>query len=181
VENRLSWNEYFLKMAEITSLRSPCLSNKKGCVIVKENRVLGTGYNGPPSGLPHCEWRDDHGEYKIHYDVDLKEFYPIGDFQPINSCPRQRIGFTSGQGLEHCPAIHAEINAIIMSRTDIRNSFLYCSFTEIPCRECSKLIINAEITKIILNGQPKEYPQPGITGKQLLELAKIEVVNGKSY
>jgi len=51
---RLSWDQYYLKMAEVAGLRSACLSRKVGAIIVKNNRVLSTGYNGVPAGLPHC-------------------------------------------------------------------------------------------------------------------------------
>jgi len=180
MNNRLSWNEYFLKMAEMTALRSACLSNKKGCVLVKDNRVLGTGYNGPPSGLPHCEYRDDNGKYF------KQEFKPAGSsslfvklYPELNyECPRKRMGFSSAKGLEHCVAVHAEVNAILTARTDTRGSKLYCSFPNMPCRECSKIIINAGVTEVILNGVPINYPEIGIRGVELLLKGNVRIIDG---
>jgi dCMP deaminase len=186
MENRISWTEYFLKMAETAALRSPCLSNKKGCVIVKNNRLLSTGYNGPPSGIPHCEWRDDNGKYLIHSHMKsppsenaLKQAGYFGIF-PNYTCPRHRMGLKSGEGLEFCPAVHAEANAIVMAGENLKDAVMYCSFQGMPCRECAKLIINAGINYIILNGEPVVYPQPGLSGKELLEMAHIGVRNGRA-
>jgi dCMP deaminase len=173
MNNRISWTAYFLNMALITAQRSACLSNMKGCVVVKENRILGTGYNGPPTGLPHCQWRHDDGEYFTDDEVNH-------EIAPILTCPRRRMGFRSGEGLDYCSAVHAETNAIIIARTDIRNATLYCSFHEIPCRECAKLIINSGIKSVVLNGTPIIYPQIGLTGAKLLELAHVEVIDGRT-
>jgi dCMP deaminase len=174
--NRVSWDEYFLKMAEITALRSACLSNQKGCVLVKDNRVLGTGYNGPPADILHCEYRNDTGDYP--HIIKINSANNTSLIQNLK-CPRQRMGFKSGEGLDECPAVHAEVNAILLARTDTRGAVLYCSFDYIPCRECSKIILNAGIKKIILNGEPKEYPQSGLTGRQILNLGHAEVINGR--
>ena len=176
---RLSWDKYFLKIAEATALRSACLSNQKGCIIVRNNQIISSGYSGPPSRIPHCEWRDEHGRYMVNPDQDSLNV--LGDFQPIYKCPRHRAGFHSGEGLEICPSVHAEANAIIQaSKNGISTvgSTLYTSFREIPCRECAKLIINAGILEVVSNGQPMVYAQPGMTGEHLLKMAKIEVIDG---
>jgi deoxycytidylate deaminase len=98
---------------------------------------------------------------------------------PIYRCPRHRMGFKTGEGIEVCPATHAEVNAVLTSRMDVRGSTIYCSFHEIPCRECSKVLINAGIKLIVLNGGPIDYPQPGIHGRELLNMVHVEVKNGR--
>jgi dCMP deaminase len=179
MEDRIHWDDYFLKMAEVTALRSACLSNKKGCVIVSGNRVLSTGYNGPPSGVLHCNFRCNDGSYpetRIQCGVIRRSFV---DNQ---ICPRQRMGFKSGEGLEFCPASHAETNAITLAARGgvcIEDAFMYCSFHEIPCRECAKLLLNAGIRLILLNGTPLEYPEPGITGKMILDMGKLKYIDGR--
>ena len=83
---RISWDEYFMSMAELASKRSTCLRRHVGAVIVRDNQVLSTGYNGAPKGLPNC--------------CDL------------NECLRQKLGIPSGERHELCRAVHAEANAI---------------------------------------------------------------------
>ena len=83
---RISWDEYFMSMAELASRRSTCLRRHVGAVIVRDNQVLSTGYNGAPKGLPNC--------------CDL------------NECLRKKLGIPSGERHELCRAVHAEANAI---------------------------------------------------------------------
>ena len=116
-------DEYFMKMAHLAASRSTCLRRKVGAVIVKENRVLSTGYNGAPKGLPHCE--------------------EVG-------CLRKDKNIPSGQRHELCRGVHAEQNAIIQAAvfgTSIKDSKIYS--TNLPCVVCTKLLINASITEII--------------------------------
>jgi dCMP deaminase len=119
---RPSWDEYFFQITELVASRSTCLRRKVGAVLVRDRRILTTGYNGSPSGLPHCQ--------------------EVG-------CLRQAEGIPSGQRHELCRAIHAEQNAIIQAARDgisIIGSTLYC--TTQPCIICSKMLINAGVVKI---------------------------------
>jgi len=129
--SRPSWDEYFLQIATLVSSRSTCLRRKVGAVIVKDKRILTTGYNGVPRGLAHC--------------VEV-------------GCLREKMGSPSGKNQELCRGLHAEQNAIIQGALhgiSIQNGFLYC--TEQPCVTCAKMIINAGINKIIyLNSYPDE-------------------------
>ena len=96
---RPSWNEYFMTIAELVSKRSTCLRRQVGCILVKDKRILSTGYNGAPSGLPHCE--------------------EMG-------CMREDI--PPGERHELCRGLHAEQNAIIQAATfgvNITGSTLY--------------------------------------------------------
>jgi dCMP deaminase len=118
---RPSWNEYFLGISHLVSKRSTCLRRGVGAVIVKDKKILATGYNGVPSGLPHCE--------------------TIG-------CLREKLKIPSGAHHELCRGLHAEMNAILQAAyygINISGSTLYA--TNQPCILCAKMIINARIKK----------------------------------
>lgn len=126
---RPSWDSYFMEIAEVVAQRSTCLRGKVGAVIVKDKRILTTGYNGAPSGLAHCR--------------------EVG-------CTRQKLGIPSGQRHELCRGIHAEQNAIIQAAVwgiSIKGGTMYSTVQ--PCSLCAKMLINAGIVKIVYKG---EYP-----------------------
>lgn len=126
---RPSWDEYFMGIVELVKTRSTCLRRQVGALIVKDKRILATGYNGAPVGCKHC------GE---------------------TGCMRQQLGIPSGQRHEICRATHAEQNAIAQaaySGISVKDGVLYV--TTQPCVLCAKLAINAGITKIIFKG---DYP-----------------------
>lgn len=121
---RPSWDEYFMNIAELASTRSTCLRRQVGAVIVKDKKILATGYNGAPSGLKHC--------------LDI-------------GCLRDKLGIPSGERHELCRATHAEQNAIVQAAlfgVSIKDSTLYS--TTQPCILCTKLIINAGIKKMVI-------------------------------
>jgi dCMP deaminase len=121
--SRPSWDEYFMSIAELVSSRSTCVRRKVGAVLVKDKRIIATGYNGPPSGLKHPE--------------------EVG-------CLRERLNVPSGQRHELCRGLHAEQNAIIQAAlhgVSTKNSILYC--THCPCSLCVKMLINAGVEKVI--------------------------------
>ena len=120
---RPSLDEYFMKMAHLAATRSTCLRRKVGAIIVKDKRVLSTGYNGAPKGLPHCE--------------------EVG-------CLRENLDIPTGERHELCRGVHAEQNAIIQAAvfgTSIKDGKIYT--TNRPCVVCTKLLINANISEII--------------------------------
>lgn len=120
---RPSIDEYFLEIASVVSKRSTCLRNKVGAVIVRNKRILSTGYNGAPSNMEHC--------------------LEIG-------CMRQQNNIASGTRHEKCRAVHAEQNAIIQAAlhgVGIGGATVYC--THQPCILCAKMIINSNINKVI--------------------------------
>ena len=129
--DRPSWDEYFMTLSHEVSTRTTCLRRAVGALIVKDRRILATGYNGPPSGLRHCS---------------------------ETGCMRQKLGIPSGQRHEICRGLHAEQNAIIQAArygVDITGSSIY--ITTQPCVVCSKMIINAGIKEIIYeNPYPDE-------------------------
>ncbi len=123
-KSRPSWDEYFMRMAELAATRSTCLRRQVGAVIVKDKKILATGYNGAPSGLRHC--------------LDI-------------GCLRDKLGIPSGERHELCRATHAEQNAIVqaaMFGVSIKGGTMYS--TTHPCILCTKLIINAGIEKIVV-------------------------------
>jgi dCMP deaminase len=121
--HRPSWEEYFMDITHLVAKRSTCLRRHVGAVLVKDKKILATGYNGAPSGLEHC--------------LDV-------------GCLRDQLGIPSGERHELCRGLHAEQNAIIQAAyhgVQIRGATLYC--TNHPCIICSKMIINAGIQRII--------------------------------
>lgn len=132
--SRPSWDEYFLEMADLVSRRATCLRRKVGAVIVKNKRILATGYNGAPSGLEHC--------------LDI-------------GCLREKLKIPSGQRHELCRGLHAEQNALIQASLygiSVKDSTLYA--TNQPCVICAKMLINAGIKEIVvLDGYPDELAQ----------------------
>jgi dCMP deaminase len=128
-KTRPSWDEYFMSIAELAATRSTCLRRQVGSVIVKDKKILATGYNGAPSGLKHC--------------LDI-------------GCLREELSIPSGERHELCRATHAEQNAIVQAAlfgVSIKDSTLYS--TTHPCILCTKLIINARIKKIVIkDGYP---------------------------
>jgi len=120
---RPSWDEYFLEVADLVSKRSTCLRRRVGAVLVKDKRILATGYNGAPSGLKHC--------------IDI-------------GCLRDKLKIPSGERHELCRALHAEQNALIQASLhgiSLRDSTLYA--TNQPCVICAKMLINAGIKEVV--------------------------------
>jgi len=120
---RPSWDEYFMEITRLVVSRSTCLRRQVGAVIVKEKKILATGYNGAPSGLPHC--------------------LEVG-------CLRDEMGIPSGERHELCRGLHAEQNAIIQAAyygVSINGATLYC--TNLPCIICTKMLINAGIARVV--------------------------------
>ena len=121
--SRPSWDDYFLKLALLVAERSTCLRHHVGAVLVRERRVLSTGYNGAASGLKDC--------------MEL-------------GCLRDEQNIPSGTRHEVCRAIHAEQNAIIQAGlhgVSIAGAAMYC--THSPCLICAKMIVNAGIVRVV--------------------------------
>ena len=119
---RMSWDHYFYELAEMVASRSTCIRRKVGAVLVNEkHRILGTGYNGPYSGYPHCT---------------------------KDSCIRTKMNIPSGSEPHLCVAVHAEMNIVHMLRdTEIEGGTLYC--TTQPCCTCLKSFLSCGISRII--------------------------------
>ncbi|UNC93669.1 deoxycytidylate deaminase [Candidatus Contubernalis alkaliaceticus] len=121
---RPSWDAYFLEVAQVVSTRSNCLRRRVGAIIVKDKRILSTGYNGPPTGMKHCD--------------------QVG-------CLREKMNIPSGERHELCRGLHAEQNAILQGALygfSVKDSILYV--THQPCILCAKMIINTGLKGIII-------------------------------
>jgi len=170
-------NKYYLDIAKQVGENSKCLSRKIGAIIITpDGTVVGTGYNGPPRNVAHCD-SEERFEWLTRA-LKQERFGRIDEFLKENGygqrCPRQIVGYKSGEGLHLCTAGHAERNAIVNSaREGIRTKgcYLVCS-CPLPCFECCKEIINAGIVKIICY-EGNEYDT---MSRWLLEQAGIEVI-----
>ena len=134
-----------MKITKDVSLRSTCLKRNVGAIIVKDFRVLSTGYNGAPKNIAHCS---------------------------ITGCLRKKLKVPSGQRHELCRGLHAEQNAIIQAAwhgVRIEGATMYCTYQ--PCIICAKMMINAGIKRLVYEG---DYPDP-LAKKMLKESGiKIE-------
>jgi len=151
---RPSWEEYFIQIAQLVATRSTCLRRKVGAILVKDKRILSTGYNGAPRKLAHC------AEVGC-----LRDKLKVG-------CLRDKLKIPAGERQEICRGLHAEQNAIIQAALygiSIKGAVLYC--THQPCITCAKMLINAGIKKIIFQGK---YPDS--LARKILEEARIELV-----
>lgn len=121
---RPSWDSYFMAIADLVSTRSTCLRRAVGAVLVRDKRILATGYNGAPSGLRHC--------------LEL-------------GCLREEKNVPSGERHELCRGLHAEQNAIIQAAlhgVSTNGATIYC--TNHPCTICAKMIVNAGINSVVI-------------------------------
>lgn len=145
---RPSWPEYFMAITKLVAKRSTCLRRSVGAILVKEKRILATGYNGAPAGVRHCE--------------------EVG-------CVRENSSIPSGTRHELCRGIHAEQNVIIQAAyhgISIRDATLYC--TNKPCVICSKMIINAGIKKIYYGEGYDDALSEQLFGEAGLELVRLQ-------
>ncbi len=145
---RPNWQEYFMEITLQIARRSTCLRRQVGAIIIKDNSIISTGYNGAPILANHCE--------------------------NIGGCLRDKLNIPSGQRHEICRAAHAEQNAIAQAARHgiaIDGCVLYC--THQPCSICAKIIINAGIKSVFhLEGYPDEltksfFEESGVSIKQI--------------
>src|SRR5499427_2317554 len=126
---RPSWDEYFMNIAKVVASRSNCMKRKVAAIIVKDKRVISTGYNGTPRGTRNCN---------------------------EGGCPRCNNLATSGTNLEECLCSHGEENAIVQASyhgVSLKDAIIYSTFA--PCLMCTKMIINSGIREVIFN---MDYP-----------------------
>ncbi len=151
MDNRPSWDEYFLMLAKLAATRSTCLAVPVGAVIVKQRQVLATGYNGPPSGSPHCT---------------AQGFCYPG----LPSCDASRTLPSR--------AIHAEANAIAQAaRHGIATEGATIYVTLAPCLSCLKLIISAGIREVVYETafHGDNTVQAGFIGEGLVQMRRVEL------
>jgi len=140
--DRIDKINYYLDIAQTVLERSTCARKHYGAIIVKNDEIIATGYNGAPRGRTNC--------------TDL------------GYCLRQKLGIPSGQRYELCRSVHAEANCIISAaRNDTLGGTLYLVGRDTasgellkdpqPCSMCRRLILNAGISKVIMRNSPTEY------------------------
>jgi dCMP deaminase len=142
---RPSWDDYFMGIAKVVASRSNCVKRKVAAVIVKDKRIISTGYNGTPRGTRNCA---------------------------EGGCPRCNSFTQSGKSLEECVCSHGEENAIVQASyhgISIKDSIIYTTFS--PCLLCTKMIINSGIKEVIYN---VDYPMAE-TPMKLLKEAGVKV------
>lgn len=144
---RPSWDEYFMKIADMIGSRGSCDRGRAGCVITRDRRIIATGYVGSPVGLPHC----DEAGHEMH-----------------------TVTNDDGTTSRHCiRTTHAEQNAICEAARmgiSIDNGTLYCKMT--PCYACAKMVINAGIKRVVC---ARDY-HAGERSKEVFTQAGIEFV-----
>jgi len=134
MRSRPSKKEYYLEIAKQVSLRSPCLRRKYGAIVIKDDTILTTGYNGPVRKGINC--------------------FEVG-------CLKNKLNLPHGSAYEDCPAVHAEENAIINAARNgvsVLGGILYITGLDdqnnlieaTPCDRCKRVIINAGIKKVII-------------------------------
>ena len=147
-ENRPSWDSYFMNITNLVAQRSTCLRRAVGAVLVKDKRILSTGYNGAPANLKHC--------------------LEVG-------CLREQMGIESGKMHELCRGIHAEQNAIIQAAyhgVSVKGAVVYC--TNQPCSICARMIINAGIVKIYYQSGYADPLSKELLAEAKIDLVQIE-------
>ena len=136
MDNRTSKENYYLGIADAVLARSTCMRRKYGAIIVRNDEIISTGYNGAPRGRRNCS--------------------------DVGFCTREALGIPSGQRYELCRSVHAEANAIISAaRRDMLGATLYLVGRDaktgallddtMPCSMCKRLIINAGITQVVVS------------------------------
>jgi dCMP deaminase len=146
LDQRPSWDEYFMQICRVVATRSTCLRRQVGAILVSDRRILSTGYNGAPKDLEHC--------------ADL------------GGCYREKMNVPSGERQELCRALHAEQNAIIQAAVHgvkLENVTAYC--TTMPCVTCAKMLINVDVRRIVYEA---DYPDE--LSREMLAEAGVELV-----
>lgn len=143
---RIGWDQYFMSIAEVVSKRASCSRRQVGAVIVKDNSIISTGYNGAPKGILDC----------------LEE----------GTCIRDDFNIPSGKNHEICMALHAENNAITQCAANgvsCKGATIY--ITHSPCSMCLKQIINAGIIRIVAY---EKYPDD--ISDKILKMSNLEFI-----
>jgi len=137
---RPDWDEYFINIAKAVSARATCLRRKYGAIIVKDNIIVSTGYNGAPSGMKDC--------------------------LEVGKCTRKELQIPHGERYELCRSVHAEANAIIRASADeLRGATIYIAGADDggndcnaePCMMCKRMILNSRIAKVVYSDEKKGF------------------------
>ena len=144
IDPRPGWDDYFMELAQVVAKRSNCSRRHVGAVVMRDNHILSTGYNGTPHGVKNCF---------------------------AGGCPRCAGKVRSGSRLEECLCVHAEQNAICQAAlygTSLQGSTIYITLS--PCLTCAKLIINSGIGEVVYDGQYEFLD----TVKEMFEMSGVK-------
>ncbi|MBI4439043.1 dCMP deaminase family protein [Candidatus Woesearchaeota archaeon] len=144
MQEKISWTQYFIEVSRLIAKKSSCVRRQVGAVVVKDNMIISTGYNGTARGVKNCN---------------------------EGGCERCASSVKSGEGLHECMCVHAEENAIVQAAYQgiaTKDAAIFTSHC--PCRYCAKSIINAGIRKVYYN---KSYSMDEET-LELLREANVE-------
>ncbi|MFH1791118.1 MAG: cytidine/deoxycytidylate deaminase family protein [Candidatus Omnitrophota bacterium] len=147
-KKRPSWDEYFMSIAELVATRSTCVRRHVGAVLVRDRKILATGYNGAPSSIEHCD---------------------------RTGCLRAKMSVPSGERHELCRGLHAEQNAFLQAAlhgTSVKGAVLYSTIH--PCIICAKMIINAGIKAVVI---ADSYPDSMSAGFLREARVRVRVTN----
>lgn len=148
MKDRPNWDEYFLEICELLTKRSTCIRRGVGALIVKNRRILATGYNGTPSKISHCS---------------------------ETGCLRAKLNVPSGERHELCRGLHAEQNALLQASlhgVSVEGGTLYC--TNQPCVICAKMLINSGLKEIVFrDGYPDELAE-GFLKEAGIKVRKVQ-------
>lgn len=146
--NRPNWDEYFMEIAQVTKKRTNCIRNEVGAVVVKDKTIIGTGYNGTPSGIKNC--------------------YEGG----CERCMKREKGeIGPSVDKDQCVCVHAEQNAVLQSAyhgISTKGATLYS--TTSPCIQCAKMILNAGIAEVVASESHSDS-----LGEKLLHEAGVKM------
>jgi len=151
------WDKYFLGICNQVAANSKCLSRQIGAILVRDHIIIATGYNGPPRGFRKCpdRWRDP---------MD-----PLSNEAGIlkgtgKGCPRHALGHKSGERLDLCPAVHAEVNCIAAASrvgVNVNHSVMYMN-CQVPCKWCMGLLIDSGVGILVVTSL-EPYDQLSLT------------------
>lgn len=146
---RPAWDEYFMMLVDVVKKRADCTRRHVGAIVVKDHRIISTGYNGTPNKIPNCtEGGCIRCKRRDKKEIEWFEYE------------------------ESCICIHAEQNAIIQAAylgTSTKDATIYS--TTNPCSSCAKILINAGIKRLVYRQEHHD-----IEGVKLLKKAKVEIL-----
>lgn len=147
---------YYMQIAKQVATRSKCHSRHVGAVLVQNDRIVATGFNGPPMGMRPCDrrWVEDGLYEKEQMFYDSVEHV-------AGQCPRRFLGYSSGTALWLCPAAHAERNALLsasLNGVSTKGSTLYAYCCR-PCKDCMVEIVNAGVSRLVFLKSDKAYDE----------------------
>jgi dCMP deaminase len=163
--NRPTWDDYFFEVVKAVSKRASCNRGRSGCVIVKDNHILVTGYVGAPPGFSHCD--------EIGHDLEVR--FRVDSNTDLSLAEKfSKVALQENYSVHCIRTIHAEENALLQAARQgiaLEGSTLYCTMT--PCRSCAMRIVRVGILKVFAE---RKYNRPK-ESEEIFKRAKIELIH----